>query len=218
MGKFHLGNTDGYNPVNPSLPKFTVGSSASINDFQKLTRGIDRATIASGNGYEVARYSNSTVIRPKNYVVGGKFRNFQVYAYTDKNGNGIVTVSIGTVNRTIPKIGSMYMDQTHEVDGANIGPTISVNSDGYIVVEATYDANKPFPSESEVKFVTDLTSPDMMADVSQFPLARVVYKDADAGKKTPADVVVSQIHESGNLAVSRVKIGSSKVYWQWWRI
>lgn len=215
MGSSHLGNTDGYNPVNPSLPKYTVGDALSVNGFQATNRAIDRATITSGNGYQVVRYSNSTVLRPTNYVVGGKFRNFQVYGFTDKTQQGWATVAIGTINRTIPKIGSYYLDQVIPIGETEVPPKIAVTGEGYIVLEVNYDSSKAFPSASEVKFVSQLQA-DEQTSTSQYPLAKVVYKPANAGKKTDADVVVSQIHSEGNLSVARIKVGASKVYWQWW--
>lgn len=215
MGQYHLGNTDGYNPVNPSLPKFLAGSATSVNDFQKLTRGIDRATISSGNGYQVRRYSNSTVIQQTQNVLGGKMRNFQIFGFVDKNNAGWVTTSIGTVNRIIPKIDSLYLDQ---LDSSGLPPKISVSANGYIVIEAVYDPVKPFPSTAILTFVSTLDTNQMNPSYSQYPLASVKYTPANAGAKTPADVSVTQIHESGNLSVARVKVGSSKVYWQWWRV
>jgi hypothetical protein len=218
MGSSHLGSTDGYNPVNSGIPKFTVGDSLSVNHLQAVARNLDRATISSGNGYQVRRYSNSTVIQANNYVAGGQFRNFQVFGYVDTNDSAWITVSIGTVNRAIPKIGTLYMDQVQTVGDSQMQPRIPVSGDGYIVIEATYDSNKPFPSVSEIKFVSQLETDTMKQASSQYPLASIKYKPANAGAKTPAEASVSQIHSSGNLAVSRVKVGSSKVYWQWWRI
>lgn len=215
MGKYHLGTTDGYNPVGAGLPKFLVGSQASVNDFQALTRGIDRATVTTGYGYQVRRYSNSTVIQPNQYVVGGAVRNFQVFAAVDSNGNGFATTTIGTVNRTIPKIGSLYLDQ---VDGNNQIPKIPVTGNGYIVIEAYYDEFKPFPDGCVIKFVELLEANQNELDKSQYPLASVKYTPANAGAKAPAQISVTQIHESKNLACCRVKAGASRVYWQWWTV
>lgn len=215
MGKYHLGGTDGYNPIGAGLPKFLVGTPASVNQFQALNRGIDRATVTSGNGYQVRRYSNSTVIQPNQYVVGGSVRNFQIFAFVDKDGNGFATSTIGTVNRTIPKIGNLYMDQ---VDGSNQIPKIAVTGDGYIVIEAYYDEFKPFPDGCVLKFVSVLETNQQELEKSQYPLASVKYKPANAGAKTPAEISVTQIHESKNIACCRVKVGASRVYWQWWTV
>lgn len=213
MGSSHLGNTDGYNSVNPFMPKFTVGKSLSVNHLQAIARATDRATITSGNGYQVRRYSNSTVIQQTPYVVGGRATNFRVFGYADLNGNGFATVSIGTVNRAIPKIDSLYLDQ---VDSEKMPPKISVTGNGYIVIEATYDSEKPFPSQMEIKFVSALETDTMKPATSQYPLASVKFTPADSGKKEPADVAITQLHESGNLSVARIKVGPSRVYWQWW--
>lgn len=213
MGSNHLGSSNGYVPRD-GLPMLRVGDQLSIDTFNKIIEGINRATVVAGNGYQVRRYSNSTVIQPNNYVVGGKFRNFQVYGFVDASGQGFVTSSIGTVNRTIPKIGSKYLDQ---LDTDKLPPKVAVSATGYIVIEVTYDANKPFPSQSEIKFVSQLQT-DTNQVTSQYPLASVSFVPANSAIKKPAEVLVSQIHSERNLSVSRVKVGQNKVYWQWWTI
>ena len=218
MGSRHLGSTDGYNPLFGGTPKFTVGDSLHVNKLQGLVRSIDRATVTSGNGYQVRRYSNSTVIQNTNYVAGGAFRNFQVYSYTDVSGVAYVTFSIGTVNRAIPKVGDLYMDQVTTFGETKIPPRIAVMLDGYIVIECTYDSAKPFPSVSEIKFVETLETDTMKMATSQYPLASVKYNAEDESKNQKAFVSVTQIHASGNLSVARVKAGATKVYWQWWTI
>lgn len=218
MGSSHLGSTDGYNPLYGGTPKFTVGESISVNKLQALVRATDRATVVSGNGYQVRRYSNSTVIQNTNYVNGGQFKNFQVYGYVDISNVGYVTISIGTVNRAIPKVGDLYMDEVQTFGETVLPPRIPIALDGYIVVECTYDANKPFPSVSEIKFVEDLETDTMKSATSQYPLASVKWTEADESTKKPAEVSVTQIHAYGNLSVARVKVGATKVYWQWWLI
>ena len=218
MGSSHLGNTDGYNPVNSGIPKFIIGGGFSVNHLQAISKAVDRAHISSGDGYQVRQYSNSTVIQVNNTATGGQFRNFQVFGYADSNDNCFITVSVGTVNRVIPKVGSLYMDQVQTINGSILPPRISVSGNGYVVVECTYESGKPFPSVSEIKFVTALETDAMKSATSQYPLASVTYTPANAGAKTPASVTASQIHSTGNLSVARIKAGSSKVYWQWWTV
>ena len=213
MGSLHNSAGSGYVPRD-GLPMLNVGDTLDIEKLNKIIEGINRATVVSGNGYQVRRYSNATVIQPTQSVAGGKFRNFQVYGFVDESNQGYATCSIGTVNRTIPKMGNLYLDQT---DSQKTPPKITINGNGYIVVEAKYDENKPFPSESEVKFVPQLQT-DYQALTSQYPLASVTYNLADFANKKPAEVVVSQIHSEKNLSVSRIKVGQNKIYWQWWTV
>ena len=214
MGSSHLNSGGGYVPRD-GLPLIKVGDQLDIVALNKIIQGINRASIVTGEGYQVRRYSNATVIQPKQYVSGGKFRNFQVYCYIDANGQGHCTTSIGTVNRCIPKIGGLYLDNA---DSNGLQPKVSgVSSDGYIVVEATYAANKPFPSESTIKFVTALETTSN-SNTSQYPLASIKYKPADSSKKEPAGLITSQLHPERNLSVSRVKVGASTFYWQWWQV
>jgi hypothetical protein len=215
MGSGHLNSGGGYVPRD-GLPLLKVGDQLDIGALNKIIQGINRASIVTGEGYQVRRYSNATVIQPKQYVSGGKFRNFQVYCYIDANGQGHCTVSIGTVNRCIPKINGRYLDNA---DSNGLQPKVSgVSSNGYIVIEANYADNKPFPSESNIKFVTELQT-TQNSNTSQYPLASVKYKNAStssSGAKEPAGLLTSQLHDERNLSVSRVKVGQSTFYWQWW--
>lgn len=218
MGYNHLNAGGGYVPRD-GLPYLKVGDQFDINTYNKLVEGINRATIVNGNGYQVRRYSNSTVIQPNQYVTGGAFRNFQVYAYVDSNGQGFATVSVGTVNRSIPKINGIYIDQ---LDSNKLPPKISVNDEGYIVIEATYDAQKPFPSQVEIKFITKqvydagIISPN--GNTSYYPLSSVKYVVANQATGQPASVLSTQLHSSNNLSVARIKVGQNTLYWQWWTV
>jgi hypothetical protein len=217
MGSGHLNSGGGYVPRD-GLPLIKVGDQLDIVALNKIIQGINRASIVSGDGYQVRRYSNSTVIQPNKYVAGGSFKNFQVFCYTDENGQGHCTTSIGTVNRCIPKINGKYLDSVDP--STKLQPQIdNVDSDGYIVVEATYEADKPFPKESTIKFVTALQTTES-SNISQYPLASVKYKSATTSGTTriPAQVIASQLHAERNLSVSRVKVGQTTFYWQWWQV
>lgn len=217
MGSGHLNSGGGYVPRD-GLPLIKVGDQLDIVALNQIIQGINKASIVSGEGYQVRRYSNATVIQPKQYVSGGKFRNFQVYCYLDASGQGHCTTSIGTVNRCIPKIAGRYLDHT---DGNGLQPQVDgVSGNGYIVIEATYAADKPFPSESTIKFVTELQT-TQNSNTSQYPLASVVYRPARAlsgGGQEPAQLFASQLHPERNLSVSRVKVGKNTLFWQWWQV
>jgi hypothetical protein len=202
--KYTLGNSGGYVPRG-ELPSFNGINQLTANHLQAITRGIDRATVVSGEGYEVARYSNATVIRPKRYVTGSGFRNFQVFTYTDSSNNVYATVSVGTVNRVIAKIGSLYLDQ--------VDPT-----DCYIVVESTYEPNKPFPTEAEIKQYGSFPSGMDTETKSVYILASVKYVAPSDKNGNVASANASQIHERGNLACSRIRVGGEKAVWQWWTV
>jgi hypothetical protein len=217
MGSNHIGSGGGYVPRD-GLPMLKVGDQLSIDTLNKIMEGINRATVVAGNGYQVRRYSNSTVIQPNQYVTGGAFKNFRIFGFVNENGQGFATTTIGTVNRTIPKINGKYLDQ---LDSDNLTPKVSVTGIGYIVLEAKYDANKPFPSETEVKFVTALPTEER-GESSQYPLASVGFYPAKYNSATntrmPAEVLVTQMHSQGNLSVARVKVGQGRFYWQWWTV
>lgn len=217
MGVNHLGSSNGYVPRD-GLPMLRVGDQFDINTLNKILEGINRATVVAGNGYQVRRYSNSTVIQTSPYVTGGAFKNFRVFGFVNESGQGFATLSIGTVNRTIPKINGKYLDQ---LDDDKMSPKVQVTGIGYIVLEAKYDANKPFPSETEVKFVTALPTEER-GESSQYPLASVGFYPAKYNPVTksqdPAEVLVTQIHSQGNLSVARVKVGQGRFYWQWWTV
>jgi hypothetical protein len=217
MGSNHLGSGGGYVPRD-GLPMLKVGDQFSIDTLNKIMEGINRASVVAGNGYQVRRYSNSTVIQPNQYVAGGAFKNFRVFGFVDENEQGFATIAIGTVNRTIPKINGKYLDQ---LDNDKLTPKVSVTAIGYIVIECRYEANKPFPSQSEIKFVTELPTQEN-GETSQYPLASVGFFPAKTNPATntkdPAEVLVTQMHSQGNLSVARVKVGQSRFYWQWWTV
>lgn len=216
MGSNHLNSGGGYVPRD-GLPLIKVGDQLDIGALNSIIQGINKASIVSGEGYQVRRYSNATVIQPNKYVAGGSFRNFQVFCYIDSSGQGHCTTSIGTVNRCIPQIQGKYLDSTDPSTG--LQPQIDgIQADGYIVVEATYEDGKPFPSQSTIKFVPQLETVTN-SNTSQYPLASVKYKNAGTssnGSREPAQIYASQIHAERNLSVSRVKVGQTRLFWQWW--
>lgn len=218
MGQYHLGSTDDYNPRG-STPKFRVGDIASVNDFQSLSRSIDRASVVSGNGYQVRRYSNSTVIQNNQSVVGGKLKNFQVYCYVDANGLCWATSTVGTVNRCVPKMQgtNLYLDQ---VDENQLAPRVQFGNDGWIVIAALYEADYPFPRNLEIKFTTtDPASGGLdTPTLGGYPLAKVTIIQPSSQNGNVKSISTVQYHGDGNLGVSRLKVGAEKVFWNWWII
>lgn len=218
MTKYHLGSTDGYVPSG-GLPQLRSGDSLSIDDAQKLIRGIDRASVVMGNGYQVRRYSNSTVIQPNQYVAGAAFRNFQVFAYVDENQVAWATVTVGTVNRCVPKMygTSLYLDQ---VDNNNLAPKVQITAEGWIAIAATYEANFPFPRNVDIRFTTDNPNTGLLdtENLGGYPIAKVKIIEPSSENGNTKSVSVIQYHTNGNLGCSRIKVSQNKVYWNWWTI
>lgn len=214
MGSNHLGSGGGYVP-REGLPTIKVGDQLNINHVQNIVKGIDRATVVYGNGYQVRRYSNSTVIQPNNYVVGAGFKNFQVFTYTSDTKQCYCTVSVGTVNRVIPKIDTLYIDNVDSNTG--LVPRIEVSQDGYIVLESVYENNKPFPKVAYVKFYPSAgLQPLDNQNASKYILASVKYNPATQENGNIPFLNVTQFHTGGNVAVSRIKISSQDPIWHWW--
>ena len=205
-------NTPNRAPSSPYLPSIRPNQQLTPSFVGKIINAIDSSTPRFGNGYQVANYSTGSVMRFNTpFTAGAPTTNFMVNAYTDGKA-GWATVSIGTVNRRVPKIGSKYIDQ-YDKDG--LAPKVQLLSDGYVVIEAKYEANKPFPDNVEVKFIATLPT-TQETSVSLYPLAKVVGKNAT--KDNPAMILVNQMHLEGNLAVNRYKIGASTYYWQWYTV
>lgn len=119
-----------------------------------------------------------------------------------------VTITPGTVNRYIPKIGSNYIDETP-------APTITVTANGYILVKVTYEANKYFPRTAEVVFEVGVSPPADTNTESYYPLAKVV-KTTSGGVDTYSLTGVG-FFSNGNLVVNRLKAGNNIATW-WWDV
>lgn len=205
-------NTPNRSPSSPYLPSVKPNQQLTPSFVGKIINAIDSSTPRFGNGYQIGNYATGSVMRFNTpFTAGAPMTNFMVTAWTEK-GQSWATVSVGTVNRRVPKIGSKYLDQP---DANGLFPKIQVLSDGYVVLEAKYEANKPFPDNVEVKFVATLGT-NMETNVSTYALAKVVGKNAT--HTTPAMVLTNQMHLEGNLAVNRYKIGTNIFYWQWYTV
>jgi hypothetical protein len=107
----------------------------------------------------------------------------------------------GTVNRYIPKIGSVYLD-------AATPPTITIEGAGHICVKATYEANKFFPRTATIVYEYGSTPPADTSTDSYYPLAKV---NASGSVYTMVKLA------SGNLVVNRLKAGDNLATW-WWDV
>jgi hypothetical protein len=118
-----------------------------------------------------------------------------------------VSVTPGTVNRYVPKIGSTYID-------AVTPPTITAEGPGFICVKATYEANKFFPRTATIVFESGATPPVDTNTESYYPLARVNETMVDGVS------VLSMVRlvEPANLLVNRLKAGASLATWWWTRV
>jgi hypothetical protein len=120
-----------------------------------------------------------------------------------------VTITPGTVNRYIPKIGTKYIDESPP-------PELTVTDNGYILVKVTYEANKFFPRTAEIVFLAVATPPVDTNTESHYPLAKVV-KTLVEGVTYYSLTGVGVLNNS-NLAVNRLKAGANTATWWWTRV
>lgn len=198
-------------PHSAYLPSIRPNQTLTPAFVSKIIQGIDNSTPRFGNGYQIANYAGGSVMRINMPSSSGPAPfNFQVNAFIE-GGLAYAGVSVGTVNRVIPKINGKYIDALTN----NLPPLLRiVGTTGYIVIEATAEGNKPFPSILEIKYVTTLTQD--ISNKSIYPLATII--GVPAKQDTPPDVLVQQIHLSGNLGVNRFKVGSGTMYFQWYNV
>ena len=205
-------NLNTRSPHSAYLPSIRPDQTLTPAFIGKIIQGIDNSTPRFGNGYQIANYSGGSVLRINTpSVAGNPTTNFQVNAFIE-NGQAKATVSVGTVNRVIPKINGRYLDQLIN----RLPPTINIMGlSGYIVLEVLAEANKPFPSNVSAKYVTTYENTDTSGK-STYPLAKITGIPATTGKE--AEVLVDQIHLEGNLGVSRFKVGQNIMYFQWYTV
>jgi hypothetical protein len=118
-----------------------------------------------------------------------------------------VNATPGTVNRYVPKIGSVYID-------AVTPPTITAEGPGFICVKCTYEADKFFPRTATIVFEPGETPPVDTNTESYYPLARV--NETTVGEENILSMV--PLVEPSNLAVNRLKAGASTATWWWTRV
>jgi hypothetical protein len=111
-----------------------------------------------------------------------------------------VSVSPGTVNRYIPTMGGVYLDDSTP-------PTITITGAGHVLVRATYESGKFFPRTATIVFESGSTPPADTNTDSYFPLAKV--------NSTSGVYSIVKL-SSGNLVVNRLKAGDNTATW-WWQ-
>ena len=207
-----IGDLSGSNPSSPNLPRIRPEQRLTPAFMGNIVNGIDRATLRSGVGYTVTNYPSGQILSIPPWVKNGESFNLQVTAFIE-NDQPFVTVSLGTVNRVIPTINTKYLDQY--TDG--VPPKLPIPApNGWVVLEVTYDANKPFPSQAEIKFMSTRPDTSNETTTSRFILATTEFKAKT--KTEEATTFATQIHKRGNLIVNRFKVGSSTYYWFWYTI
>ena len=207
-----IGDLSGSNPSSPNLPRIRPEQRLTPAFMGNIVNGIDRATLRSGVGYTVTNYPSGQILSIPPWVKNGESFNLQVTAFIE-NDQPFATVSLGTVNRVIPTINSKYLDQY--TDG--VPPKLPIPApNGWVVLEVTYDASKPFPSKAEIKFMSTRPDTSNETTTSRFILATTEFKAKT--KTEEATTFATQIHKRGNLIVNRFKVGSSTYYWFWYTI
>jgi hypothetical protein len=208
-----IGDLSGFgNPSNPNLPRIRPEQRLTPAFMAGIVNGVDRSTLRNGTGYTVTNYPNGQVLNIPPWVKTGEGFNLQVTAFVDKD-QPFATVSLGTVNRVIPTINSKHLDQY--TDG--VPPRLPIPApNGFVVLEVTYEANKPFPSKAEIKFMADRPDTSNETTTSRFILATTEFKAKT--KTEEASVFATQVHKRGNLIVNRFKVGASLYYWFWYTI
>jgi hypothetical protein len=176
------------------------GSFESIG-LNKLGGAIDQASTGFSNDVQYTEATGGTVYGLGQQVYYGQ----QVGPLNPGLDADKVYVSPGTVNRYIPKIGSDYIDKVP-------APSLTVTDNGYVMVKATYEANKYFPRTAEIVFQAVSTPPADTDTISYYPLATIT-KDTSSGTA----VYSMQYLASGNLIVNRLKAGNSMATW-WWDV
>jgi hypothetical protein len=114
-----------------------------------------------------------------------------------------VTVSPGTVNRIVPKIGSAYID-------AATAPTVTVTGEGYICIKLTYVAATFFPRTAEIIFNAGTATPADTETIGYYPLAKV--NSVTVGSVTTYSLIVFSY---GNFICNRLKSGANPAAWYW---
>ena len=123
---------------------------------------------------------------------------FCTYAGTNK-----FEVSPGTVNRIIPKIGSVYLD-------AATKPQLTVTVSGYICVQLTHETDSFFPRTATIIHHPGAVTPADTETTGYYPLAKVNITETEEGTKYET-IVFSY----GNFVCNRLKAGANTAVWYW---
>lgn len=200
-----IGDSGGF-VSSSQTPDYKPDQNFNARYLEKILRAIEAGTPRRGNGYEIHNTNRGWTLGLQSKPLGKKLRFFVVTIYDD-NGSIYANVSVGMVNRTIPKLENKFLDQTI---GDGRPPRIAVTADlGYIGIKVTYQPSKVFPNQSVIEYRTTLETNDT-SETSFYPLAIVALRQKD-GVTTGQ---VTQLSES-NLVVNRMKVGSDVYSWSW---
>ncbi len=181
---------------------FSAGEPISASALNKLASGVGQAMTMPSNDVQFMGNTGGTA-----YALGQQVYYAPTANPLDPQINGDkVTIVPGTVNRYIPKIGTVYIDATPP-------PQITVNDNGYILVKVTYEVNKYFPRTAEIVFMAVSSPPADTNTESYYPLATVT-KTTISGTDYYSLGVFGY---NSNLVVNRLKAGANIATW-WWDI
>lgn len=119
------------------------------------------------------------------------------------NGTNKYLISPGTVNRIVPKIGSIYLD-------APTKPELTVTANGYICVMLTHEADSFFPRTASIIHHPGAATPGDTETEGYYPLAKVNITETEAG--TQYETIILSY---GNLVCNRLKAGANTAVWYW---
>ena len=180
---------------------FAAGEPISASALNKLASGVGQALTMPSNDVQFMGNTGGT-----SYAIPQQVYYAPTSGPLDPNLSGDkVTITPGTVNRYIPKIGADYIDKVP-------APQLTVTDSGYVMVKVTYEANKYFPRTAEIVFQVVTTPPVDTENESYYPLAKV-----DKTTTGGVDTYSLQYFAAGNLIVNRLKSGQGAATW-WWDV
>jgi hypothetical protein len=201
-----IGDSGGF-VSSSQTPDYKPDQNFNAGYLEKILRAIEAGTPRRGVGYEIHNTNRGWTIGLQRPALGRKLRFFVVTVYED-NGTVFANVSVGMVNRTIPKLESKFLDQTL---GEGRPPRVAITADlGYVGIKVTYQSGKVFPNESEIEYRTELQTNDT-SDTSFYPLAVIALIKDNEGQRRAQVTQLSDV----NLVVNRMKVGTDVYSWSW---
>lgn len=161
--------------------------------MSKIQPGNGYGFTSSGYGFSINAGS------PFNDPEQGEYRPL----FCSYNGTNKYLISPGTVNRIVPKIGSVYLD-------ASTKPELTIPSSGYICVMLTHEVDSFFPRTATIVFHAGSVTPGDTETTGYWPLAKVNVTETEEGTKYET-IPFSY----GNLVCNRLKAGANTAVWYW---
>jgi hypothetical protein len=158
--------------------------------------------IQPGNGYGFCSSGYGASLDLSEPFPGDSSGAYRPLFATNVGGNKF-QVSPGTVNRIVPKIGSVYLD-------ASTKPQLTVTASGYICVLLTHETDSFFPRTATIIFHTGSATPGDTETNGYYPLAKVNVTETEAG--TQYETIVFSY---GNFVCNRLKAGANTAVWYW---